>query len=113
MHPQELSMAHAARARATRRGSSHAVFPSHADQLERLGKIEGQIKGIRRMIEERRYCMDILPQIKAVHGGLRQVELGVLETHVAHCVTEAARSKDAKDLRGKIDELVRALSRIE
>ncbi|MFI5399910.1 MAG: metal-sensitive transcriptional regulator [SAR324 cluster bacterium] len=88
------------------------VYPSHADQLERLKKIEGQIKGIRRMIEERRYCMDILPQIRAVHGALRQVELGVLETHVHHCVQEAVQSRDAASIREKIDEMVRVLSRI-
>ena len=89
------------------------VFPSHADQLDRLNKIEGQIKGLRKMIEERRYCMDILPQIKAVHGALRQVELGVLETHVNHCVQEAVQSRDPESIRQKIDEVVRVLSRIE
>jgi DNA-binding FrmR family transcriptional regulator len=89
------------------------VYPSHADQLERLNKIEGQIKGIRRMIEERRYCMDILPQIRAVHGGLRQVELGVLETHVNHCVQEALQSRDAVSIQEKIDEVMKMLSRIE
>ena len=89
------------------------VYPSHADQLERLNKIEGQIKGIRRMIEERRYCMDILPQIRAVHGALRQVELGVLETHVNHCVQEAVESRDAASIREKIEEMLRVLSRVE
>jgi DNA-binding FrmR family transcriptional regulator len=89
------------------------VYPSHAEQLGRLAKIEGQIKGIRRMIEERRYCMDILPQIKAVHGALRQVELGVLETHVNHCVQEAVQSRDPASIRAKIDEVVRVLSRVE
>lgn len=94
-------------------GQEQRLYPSHANQLERLGKIEGQIKGIRRMIEERRYCMDILPQIRAVHGGLRQVELGVLETHVSHCVQEAVESRDAESVRAKIDEVVKVLSRIE
>jgi len=89
------------------------VYPSHSDQLERLSKVEGQIKGIRRMIEERRYCMDILPQIRAVHGALRQVEMGVLETHVNHCVHEAVESHDAATARAKIDEIVKVLSRIE
>jgi CsoR family transcriptional regulator, copper-sensing transcriptional repressor len=89
------------------------VYPSHADQLERLSKIEGQLKGIRRMIEDRRYCMDILPQIRAVHGGLRQVELGVLESHVNHCVMEAVQARNSGAVRDKIDEVVRVLSRIE
>ena len=89
------------------------VYPSHADQLERLNKIEGQIRGIRRMIEERRYCMDILPQIRAVHGALRQVELGVLETHVNHCVQEAVESRNAASIREKIEEMLRVLSRVE
>ncbi len=89
------------------------VYPSHAEQLDRLGKIEGQIKGIRRMIEERRYCMDILPQLKAVYGALRQVELGVLETHINHCVQEAVQSRDQASIREKIDEVLRVLSRLE
>jgi DNA-binding FrmR family transcriptional regulator len=88
------------------------VFPSHADQLDRLAKLEGQIRGIRKMIEERRYCMDILPQIKAVHGALRQVEMGVLETHINHCVQEAVQSRDTDSIRAKIDEVVRVLSRV-
>jgi DNA-binding FrmR family transcriptional regulator len=92
---------------------SSPAFPSHADQLERLGKIEGQIKGIRKMIGERRYCMDILPQIKAVHGALRQVELGVLETHVNHCVHEAVQAGNPSELRSKIDEMMRVLSRVD
>jgi len=89
------------------------TYPSHADQLGRLSKIEGQIKGIRRMIEERRYCMDILPQIRAVMGALRQVEMGVLETHVNHCVQDAVQSGNAAEARVKIDEIIKVLSRIE
>jgi DNA-binding FrmR family transcriptional regulator len=57
--------------------------------------------------------MDILPQIRAVHGGLRQVELGVLETHVNHCVQEALQSRDAVSIQEKIDEVMKVLSRIE
>ena len=88
------------------------IYPDHENQLARLNKIDGQLKGIRRMIEERRYCIDIISQIKAVVGALEQVQMGVLEKHVHHCVSEAAQSNDTALLQEKIDEVVKALSRM-
>ena len=88
------------------------LFPDHENQLARLNKIDGQIKGIRRMIEDRRYCIDIISQIKAVMGALEQVQLGVLEKHVHHCVADAVKSKDSAQLEEKIDEMMKALARI-
>jgi DNA-binding FrmR family transcriptional regulator len=89
------------------------IFPSHDEQLQRLSKIEGQIKGIRKMIEERRYCIDILSQFKAVHGALRQIEMGVLEKHAHHCVQEALHSKDEETIGAKVEEMIQVLSRME
>ena len=89
------------------------IYPNHEAQLMRLGKIEGQIKGIRRMIEERRYCIDIAQQVRAVAAALEQVKLGVLETHVRHCVKDAAQAKQPEALDEKLDEVIRVLGRFE
>ncbi|MBI3992349.1 MAG: metal-sensitive transcriptional regulator [Candidatus Lambdaproteobacteria bacterium] len=89
------------------------MYPSHEGQLQRLNKIQGQISGVRKMIEEHRYCMDIVAQIKAVTAALKQVQMGVLETHVHHCVMEAVSSGKPDQLDAKIEELMTALTRIE
>jgi DNA-binding FrmR family transcriptional regulator len=89
------------------------LYPDHEAQLDRLNKIEGQIKGIRRMIEERRYCIDIVQQVRAVAAALEQVKLGVLESHIRHCVKDAARAKGAGLLDEKMDEVMRVLASFE
>ena len=73
------------------------MHPSHEDQLLRLKKVEGQVRGIQTMIEERRYCMDLLSQIRAVSGALRKIESGILKSHLQHCVNDAITSKDIKN----------------
>ena len=88
------------------------IYPNHEDQLARLNKIDGQLKGIRRMIEERRYCIDIISQIRAVVGALEQVQMGVLEKHVHHCVGEAITTKDQAVLEEKIEEVVKVLAKM-
>lgn len=88
-------------------------FPDHQDQLARLAKIEGQVKGIRRMIEERRYCIDIVQQIKAVTAGLNQVQMGVLEKHIHHCVQEAVASRKPDLLAKKVDEIVSVIAKMQ
>lgn len=89
------------------------IFPSHDDQLQRLNKIEGQINGIRKMIEEQRYCIDIVSQIRAVTGALKQVRMGVLEKHIHHCVRESLESRDPELFEGKVVEIVKVLSQVE
>ena len=89
------------------------IYPSHEGQLQRLNKIQGQINGVRKMIEENRYCIDIVAQIKAVTAALRQVQLGVLETHVHHCVADAVSSGKPEQIDEKIEELMTALARME
>ena len=88
-------------------------FPDHQNQLVRLAKIEGQIKGIRKMIEERRYCMDIVQQIKAVTSGLAQVQMGVLEKHIHHCVREAVASGDSDQFADRVEEIVKIIARMQ
>lgn len=79
--------------------------------LKRLNRIEGQVRGLARMVEEDRYCIDIVTQISAVRAALRRVEEEVLHDHVAHCVQHAVDSGNAAEQKRKIAELVEVLSR--
>jgi DNA-binding FrmR family transcriptional regulator len=79
--------------------------------LKRLSRIEGQVRGLSRMVEEDRYCIDIVTQIAAVRAALRRVELEVLRDHVGHCVKHAMQSGDADEQARKIDELMDVLDR--
>ncbi len=88
------------------------IYPNHESQLARLAKIEGQLKGVRKMIEDRRYCVDIISQIKAVVGALEQVQMGVLEKHVHHCVRESLEVKDSALLEEKVEEIVKVLGKM-
>jgi DNA-binding FrmR family transcriptional regulator len=83
----------------------------HKGQLQRLKRIEGQVRGLVRMVEEERYCVDILTQIRAARAALKRVEESVLRDHVEHCVAEALRSGNANKQRAKVDELVGVLGR--
>ncbi len=74
--------------------------------LSRLSRIEGQVRGIGRMLEEERYCIEVLDQIQAVKAALKKVEEEILKSHAAHCVAHAIDSGDAKDARKKFSELV-------
>ncbi|MEQ8857570.1 MAG: metal-sensitive transcriptional regulator [Pseudomonadales bacterium] len=75
--------------------------------LRRLKKIEGQVRGIARMIEDDRYCIDVLQQVAAVKSALVKVESEILKSHAATCVDEAIVSGDADDQRRKFQELVK------
>jgi DNA-binding FrmR family transcriptional regulator len=81
--------------------------------LKRLNRIEGQVRGVGRMIEEDRYCIDVLTQIAAARAALRRVEEEVLRDHVAHCVEHAIASGDAEDQRQKVAELMAVFARAE
>ncbi|TCT04315.1 metal-sensitive transcriptional regulator [Aquabacter spiritensis] len=80
---------------------------------KRLSRIEGQVRGIARMVEEDRYCIDIVTQIAAVRAALRRAEEEVLRDHVAHCVAHAIRSGDAEEQSRKVAELMDVLVRSE
>ena len=77
----------------------------------RLRRISGQIEGIRRMVAEDRYCMDILTQTSAVVSALRGVEDLVMQNHLATCVTDAIRGNDPAEQQAKIDELMDVVGR--
>ena len=80
---------------------------------KRLGRIEGKVRGLSKMVEEDRYCIDIVTQISAVRAALRRVEEEVLKDHVAHCVEHAISSGDKADQREKIAELMAVIGRAE
>ena len=80
---------------------------------KRLGRIEGQVRGLSRMVDEDRYCIDLVTQISAVRAALRRVEEEVLRDHVAHCVEHAIASGNKADQRRKIEELMNVVSRAE
>lgn len=80
---------------------------------KRLSRIEGQVRGLARMVDEDRYCIDIVTQISAVRAALRRVEEEVLKDHVAHCVEHAIASGDKTDQRRKIAELMDVIGRAQ
>jgi DNA-binding FrmR family transcriptional regulator len=78
---------------------------------KRLGRIEGQVRGLSKMVDQDRYCIDIVTQISAVRAALRRVEEEVLRDHVAHCVEHAIASGNKADQREKITELMAVIGR--
>lgn len=87
--------------------SSTASKPTHEATVRRLKRIEGQVRGIVRMIEEERYCIDILHQINAIKAALTKAESEILKAHADSCVDDAIRSGDVAEQRRKFGELVK------
>jgi CsoR family transcriptional regulator, copper-sensing transcriptional repressor len=83
----------------------------NASCQKRLSRIEGQVRGLAKMVDEGRYCIDIVTQISAVRAALRRVEEEVLKDHVAHCVEHAITSGNKADQRQKITELMEVIGR--
>ncbi|MGW4103433.1 metal-sensitive transcriptional regulator [Streptomyces sp. NPDC004976] len=88
----------------------HGYAEHKSDHLARLHKIEGQVRGVTRMVDDDRYCIDVLTQISAATRALQEVALGLLDDHVRRCVTDAARSDPAAG-EAKLGELALALRR--
>ena len=84
---------------------------THGETLNRLSRIAGQVQGVRRMVEEEKYCIDIITQIQAARSALRSVELQILQKHMQHCVSDAFASGDQKDANEKMDELLRVMKK--
>ena len=89
----------------------HGYTANKDDYLKRLRRIEGQVRGIAKMIDDDRYCIDILTQLGAVDTALEQVAIKVLEDHVQHCVAGALASGNAKEANEKASELLSAVQR--
>jgi CsoR family transcriptional regulator, copper-sensing transcriptional repressor len=68
----------------------HGYAPAKEDYLKRLRRIEGQVRGLQKMVEEDKYCIDVLTQVSAATRALQSVALGLLEDHLGHCVAQAA-----------------------
>jgi len=83
--------------------------PDHADNLIALRRIEGQVRGIHKMIEDRKYCIDILTQLQAVKGALSRVQEKILKRHLSHCVTQAVRGTSEKEKDQKLDEILKLI----
>lgn len=78
----------------------------HKSHLSRVNRIEGQVRGIKNMIEGEKYCIDILTQIKAIRSALKGLELQILEGHANHCLMKAVKSGSEKETREKMNEIM-------
>jgi len=92
-------------------GVMHGYTEDKDAYLRRLRKIEGQVRGLQRMVEEDVYCIDVLTQVAAVTRALQAVALGLLEDHLGHCVTSAIE-QGGPDAQAKIAEAAQAISRL-
>jgi DNA-binding FrmR family transcriptional regulator len=90
---------------------AHGYAENKPALVKRLHRIEGQVRGIERMVEDDRYCIDVLTQIAAANTALEALALEVLEDHVRHCVAGAIASGDAEDATVKTEELLAAVKR--
>src|SRR3954452_8486502 len=95
-----------------RPGHQHRGYISNQDDyLRRLKRIEGQARGLQRMVEEEKYCIDILTQVSAMTSALQSVALGLLNDHLSHCVVEAARA-GGREADDKVREAADAITRL-
>lgn len=92
-------------------GHHHGYISAKADYLTRLRRIEGQARGLQRMVDEEKYCIDILTQIAAMTNALEAVALGLLEDHLGHCVMDAAR-QGGPEADAKLAEATAAIKRL-
>jgi DNA-binding FrmR family transcriptional regulator len=91
--------------------AQHGYLTDKEQLSKRLARIEGQVRGISRMVDEERYCIDILTQLAAVTTALDSVGLQILDEHVRHCVTRALASGDRAEAEIKTTELLEAVQR--
>lgn len=84
-------------------------FPCHSAHIVKLNRVEGQLSAIKKMITDRRYCVDILIQLKAVRGAVTRVQKDILKTHLEHCVSDAITSKDKSETNNKIREILKLM----
>ena len=82
------------------------------DYLKRLARIEGQVRGLQRMIDEDKYCIDVLTQVNSVSAALKGVAVGLLDEHVRHCVRQATEAGDATTANDLVTEATRAIERL-
>ena len=88
-----------------------SIHPNHEDKIKRLNRIVGQLKGIIKMIENKKYCVDILQQTRAITAAIKSVEQLILKDHMNACVSSAMTSKSKKDQNKKIDEVLKLIKK--
>lgn len=86
---------------------------THAENLTRLSRIEGQVKGVKRMIDEGEYCIDIITQIQAARSALQSVSKIILEKHLKHCVLATLKENDQANIDKKLAEIMTVIKRME
>ncbi|MQA81574.1 MAG: metal-sensing transcriptional repressor [Streptosporangiales bacterium] len=91
--------------------SQPGYHDTKADHLKRLRRIEGQVRGLQRMVESDTYCIDVLTQVSAATRALESVALGLLDEHLAHCVADAV-AKGGDDAEAKVKEASAAIARL-
>jgi DNA-binding FrmR family transcriptional regulator len=91
--------------------SEHGYSPNKENYAKRLRRIEGQVRGIAKMIEDDKYCIDVLTQISAVNSAMQSVALGLLEEHLGHCVSHAVAEGGA-EAEAKLAEASAAIARL-
>ncbi|WP_428981450.1 metal-sensitive transcriptional regulator [Nocardia brasiliensis] len=91
--------------------ATHGYITAKDDYLKRLRRIEGQARGLQRMVEEEKYCIDILTQVSAMTKALQAVAMGLLEDHISHCVVDAAVA-GGPEAEAKIKEATDAIARL-
>lgn len=85
--------------------------PSHDAQLKKLNRVAGQVEGIKKMVEERRYCPDILTQLRAARAAIKSIEADIMTKHLHHCVQSAMEEGDAKGVATKLEEINKIFSK--
>ena len=86
---------------------------THSENTARLSRVEGQIKGVKRMIDDGEYCIDIITQIQAARSALQSVSKIILEKHLKHCVVAALETHDEADIDQKLEEIMLVIKRME
>jgi DNA-binding FrmR family transcriptional regulator len=89
----------------TQEGCTDSSHPSYEKHLARLSRLAGQLKGVEKMINEKRYCPDILTQLRAIRSAVRSLELQMLDSHLSHCVVQAFEGADQNAKTQKIAEI--------
>ncbi|MDN6411759.1 MAG: metal-sensitive transcriptional regulator, partial [Yaniella sp.] len=90
----------------------HGYSSAKDDYVKRLARIAGQVRGIKRMVEEDTYCIDLLTQISAVNKAMHSLSLGLVTDHMNHCVTEAVASGDEEVITEKVQEVSTTIGRL-
>ena len=84
---------------------------THEGEMVRLNRIAGQVRGVQKMIEEERYCIDILTQVSSIQGAIKAVGDNILERHLKGCVKQSFSEGDPEDRRKKVDEVIEVLKK--